>query len=106
MHGGRRSLLTHAKIPSSPVITFPVEQGFSIAVQGLYRIVRIIALLCIVQCNKESGLLHSIQRMFVLTVSQVGITGTRPRHSETYNKILLAGSGFYRLNKDLKLVVR
>lgn len=75
-------LLTHAMISSSPVITLPMEQRFSVTVQGLHRICWIIALLHVIQCNKESGLLHSIQRLLVLAVSEVGITGTRPRHSK------------------------
>lgn len=72
----------------SPVITLPMEQRLSVTVQGLHRVFRIIALLCVIQCNKESSLLHSIQRFLVLAVSEVGITGTCPRHSET-EKILL-----------------
>lgn len=81
--GRRWSLLTHAMVFFSPVITLPVEQRFSVTIQGLHRVFRIIALLCVIQCNKESSLLHSIQRLLVLAVSEVGITGTCPRHSET-----------------------
>lgn len=60
-----------------------MEQRFSVTVQGLHRVFWIIALLCVIQCNKESSLLNSIQRLLVLAVSEVGITGTGPRHSDT-----------------------
>lgn len=63
-----------------------MEQRFSVTIQGLHRICWIIALLCVIQCNKESGFLHSIQRLLVLAVSEVGITGTGPRHSEKQNR--------------------
>lgn len=66
---------------SQPVVAFSMKQRLSVAVQGLHRVIRLIALLCVVQCDEESSLLHSIQRLLVLPPVKELSTGLRPRHS-------------------------
>ena len=56
-----------------------MEQGLCIAVQRLDFVVYIIALLSVIKGHKEGSLLYGIQRLFVLTTAEVGVTGICPR---------------------------
>lgn len=66
-----------------PVIALAMQQRLGVAAERLYGVVRLIALLCIVQHDKEGCFLHSVQRLSVLALSEIGITGTRPGHPDS-----------------------
>lgn len=63
----------------SPVVALPVEEGLGVAVQRLHRVVRIVALLRVVQGYAEGGLLNGVQRRLVPPFAEVGVACERPR---------------------------
>lgn len=74
-------LLDGNLVISWPVVAFSMKQRFSIAVKGLHRVIRLVTLLCVVQRDKESSLLHCVQRLLVLPPAEKLSTGLRPRDS-------------------------
>lgn len=62
-----------------PVIALSMKKGLGITVQGLDRVGLIIALFCFIKGYKESCLLDGIQRLLVLTTTEVGVTSIGPR---------------------------
>lgn len=68
--GQKKSLLAENLMISQPVIAFSMKQRFSISVQGLHRVIRLITLLCVVQRDKESSSLHCVQRLPVLPCAE------------------------------------
>lgn len=80
---------------SWPVIAFSMKQRFSIVVQGAHRVIRLITLLCVIQCDKESSLLHCIQRLLVLPPTEELSAGLCPRHSAKRFRKMQTRSKFY-----------
>lgn len=63
-----------------------MKQRFSIAVQGAHRVIRLITLLCVVQCDEEGSLLHCVQGLLVLSPTEKLSAGLGPRHSAERKK--------------------
>lgn len=55
-----------------------MKQTLGITVQRHYRVVDIIALLCVIQRYEEGCLLNGIQRLLVLTAAEVIVTSIGP----------------------------
>lgn len=65
----------------SPVVALSVKQGLGIAVQGLYGVCGVVALLRVIQSHNESSLLYGIQRLLVLPTAEVFCACVCPGHS-------------------------
>lgn len=64
-----------------PVVAFAVEEALGVAVQGLDRVVGVVALLRVVQGDDEGRLLDGVQRQLVLSAAEVGVASVGPRGS-------------------------
>lgn len=65
--------------PSSPIVTLPVQQGLSVAVQVSYWVLSPHSLLFIIQSNEEGRLLNNIQWSFVNARAEVLLPHLSPR---------------------------
>lgn len=66
-------------ISAPPVVAFSVEEGLSIFVQRLDRVVCLEALLGVIKGYEEGCLLNDVQRLLVLTADEEGFTCLGPR---------------------------
>lgn len=67
-------------LSSSPIVTLPVQQGLSVAVQVSYWVLSPHPLLFIVQSNKEGRPLNDVQRSFVNAWAEVPLPHLSPRN--------------------------
>lgn len=62
-----------------PVVALSVEEGLCVADQRLVRVVRFKALLGVIKGHAKGRLLDGVQRLLVLTTTEVGFSGVGPR---------------------------